>query len=312
MSFGERLYQLRKEKGLSQEGLADTLDVSRQAVSRWENNQGWPETDKLLQMGSLFGVTVDYLLRDDPLPEAVEGQTQRGYYASRETVQGYLRQKRQNTKTIAAAVVLFIISALPAILSNDNELIGGIGALVFAFAGVAMLVSLAFQRNSYKRMENEPLSFDSGYLAELRAEHERLRSPMRWLTVGGIGLILLGCSVSILVDEVGILDERASSLTLIFIAAAVWCFIFSDGLSSSYSMLTDNEAYIAKRRGNNWLWYVTMGIAACIFVVGILLWKSMDIFWDGYGGNIASVLVFIFPLTALLTWGYLQGKNKKQ
>lgn len=311
MGFGERLYQLRKEKGLSQEGLADALDVSRQAVSRWENNQGWPETDKLMQMSNLFGVTVDYLLRDEPMPEGQSEQTERGYYASRETVQSYLRQEKKEIKITATAVVLFILCGLPSVLSNESEIVGGIGALVIVFAAVAMLVSLAFRRDSHKRLKNEPLCFDSAYLTELCAEHERLRRPLRWLVVGGIALLPLGLSVSILVDDLGVGDERLYSVTLIMIAVAVWCFIFAGGLSSTYEMLTENEAYIARRRGGGWLWYVTMGLAGCVFVVALLVWKSTNFFWDGYGGNMVSALVFIFPLTALLTWGYLRGRRKK-
>lgn len=46
MNFGEKLFSLRKEKGLSQEALAEQLNTSRQAVSKWENNQGYPETAK--------------------------------------------------------------------------------------------------------------------------------------------------------------------------------------------------------------------------------------------------------------------------
>ena len=45
MTFGERLFKLRKEKGLSQESLAEQLNTTRQAISKWENNQGYPETD---------------------------------------------------------------------------------------------------------------------------------------------------------------------------------------------------------------------------------------------------------------------------
>ena len=48
MYFGEKLFKLRKEKGLSQEALADQLGTTRQAVSKWENNQGYPETEKIL------------------------------------------------------------------------------------------------------------------------------------------------------------------------------------------------------------------------------------------------------------------------
>ena len=48
MTFGEKLYKLRKEQNLSQEALAEKVNATRQAVSRWENNQGFPETEKLL------------------------------------------------------------------------------------------------------------------------------------------------------------------------------------------------------------------------------------------------------------------------
>ena len=61
-SFGRRLQQLRKASGLSQEALAEKLEVSRQAVSKWENDAGFPETEKLLRLGELFQVSMDDLL----------------------------------------------------------------------------------------------------------------------------------------------------------------------------------------------------------------------------------------------------------
>lgn len=63
MSFGENLQQLRKEKGWSQEELADRLEVSRQAVSKWESDAACPETEKLVLLSDLFHVSVDSLLR---------------------------------------------------------------------------------------------------------------------------------------------------------------------------------------------------------------------------------------------------------
>jgi len=62
MNFNEKLISLRKSKGLSQEELGAQLKVSRQAVSRWERDETMPETDKVIAMADLFGVTVDYLL----------------------------------------------------------------------------------------------------------------------------------------------------------------------------------------------------------------------------------------------------------
>ena len=65
MTFGEKLLKLRKEGGLSQEGLAEKLSVSRQAVSRWENEGILPDCANLLEISRLFGVSTDYLLHDD-------------------------------------------------------------------------------------------------------------------------------------------------------------------------------------------------------------------------------------------------------
>ena len=62
MSFGEKLTQLRKEKGMSQEDLANSLNVSRQAVSKWESNNSYPETDKIVAICKLFNVSMDELI----------------------------------------------------------------------------------------------------------------------------------------------------------------------------------------------------------------------------------------------------------
>ncbi len=65
MTFGEKLYQLRKSQGLSQEALAEKLYTSRQAVSKWENNNGYPETEKIILIGKIFRVKLDDLLLGD-------------------------------------------------------------------------------------------------------------------------------------------------------------------------------------------------------------------------------------------------------
>lgn len=70
MTFGEKLQRLRQRAGMSQDVLAEKLMVSRQAVSRWERDETMPETDKVIALAELFGVTTDYLLR--PQPEETE------------------------------------------------------------------------------------------------------------------------------------------------------------------------------------------------------------------------------------------------
>ena len=63
--LSEKLYKLRKNSGLSQEQLAEQLNVSRQAISKWESGIATPESEKLITISKYFGVSVDYLLKDD-------------------------------------------------------------------------------------------------------------------------------------------------------------------------------------------------------------------------------------------------------
>jgi len=63
MTFGEKLQVLRQKAGMSQDALAEKRNVSRQAVSRWERDETMPETEKVILIADLFGVTTDYLLR---------------------------------------------------------------------------------------------------------------------------------------------------------------------------------------------------------------------------------------------------------
>ena len=64
MTFAEKLYYLRTENGYSQESLAATLNVSRQSISKWELGTSLPETEKIIAIGELFGVSLDSLLVD--------------------------------------------------------------------------------------------------------------------------------------------------------------------------------------------------------------------------------------------------------
>ena len=64
MSFGENLKNVRKQRGVTQEELAEILGVSRQAISKWESDSGYPETEKLLVISKTLNISIDYLLND--------------------------------------------------------------------------------------------------------------------------------------------------------------------------------------------------------------------------------------------------------
>lgn len=65
MTLSEKLYNLRRKQGLSQEALAEKLDCSRQVISKWENGTTTPDAEMLQKYSELFGVSIDYLVKED-------------------------------------------------------------------------------------------------------------------------------------------------------------------------------------------------------------------------------------------------------
>ena len=76
MTFGEKLQELRRRSGMSQDTLAEKLEVSRQAVSKWERDETMPETEKVVRIAQLFNVSTDYLLLSTPAQENPQPQPQ--------------------------------------------------------------------------------------------------------------------------------------------------------------------------------------------------------------------------------------------
>lgn len=113
MTLSEKIQLLRKKSGLSQEELAEKLEVSRQSVSKWELGQAFPEMSKMLQLSEIFGVSVDYLLKDvlerdfiaPPCPPAV----------------GEKRSRNGALWAMAAAVILLAALFLSKMLFDRQE-----------------------------------------------------------------------------------------------------------------------------------------------------------------------------------------------
>ena len=90
MEFNEKLQELRKQKGLTQEELAEVLFVSRAAISKWESGRGYPNLDSLKAIAKFFGVTVDALLSGDELLSVAEEDTRQKENRFRDLVFGLL------------------------------------------------------------------------------------------------------------------------------------------------------------------------------------------------------------------------------
>jgi transcriptional regulator with XRE-family HTH domain len=96
VTFGDKLQDLRKEKGLSQEKLAEIVGVSRQAVAKWEAGQSYPDIDKLLQLGGYYKISLDSLLRDDA-GDACLIKTKRAHHIMDDVETAFLLRAKRNT-----------------------------------------------------------------------------------------------------------------------------------------------------------------------------------------------------------------------
>lgn len=111
MSLAEKLVTLRKQKGLTQMDLAELLNVSRQAISRWEVGGAVPSTDNLRFLGDLYGVQIDYLLNDD-------AEYDLNYPETTETKQDDQKDVRKSNRYKGLLVLIMIILGFIAIVTG--------------------------------------------------------------------------------------------------------------------------------------------------------------------------------------------------
>ena len=82
MTIGERIAEERKKKGMTQEDMAEKLNLSRQAISKWESGSSFPDTENLLKLSLLFSVSVDYLLKGEMVEEKNEEEEEKVFHLS--------------------------------------------------------------------------------------------------------------------------------------------------------------------------------------------------------------------------------------
>lgn len=136
MNLGEKLYELRKEKNLSQEEVADRLNVTRQTVSKWETNQSTPDFDKIVPLCELFGISTEELLTGKK-QEVKEEQKEEKTMTREEA-------RRKSAEVVSTSVFLYIVAvivimiAIP-VLRMNPILASAIFLIIIAFATTRLI-----------------------------------------------------------------------------------------------------------------------------------------------------------------------------
>ncbi|OZU89427.1 transcriptional regulator [Virgibacillus indicus] len=244
MTFGEKLFKIRKEKGLSQEALAEKLNTSRQAISKWENGQGYPETEKLLMIGNIFEVSMDYLLKD-----SVEMNSEKadGYYVSKEMAEGYLIHAPEIAKRVALGISLLILCFVPFLVFKQDPAIYTFLIIIIAMLGIVMLVSAGVKEEAkYEILRKEILLLDENYLKELTTRYENLKKKYAFVMGVGICFIIAGALALLLERKdiaLGVLVPYFPVFT-VFIAVGAYILFRTTMVLEAYKLLVKNEEYV--------------------------------------------------------------------
>lgn len=239
MIFADKLIELRKKSGWSQEELAEQMNVTRQSVSKWEGAQSVPDLEKIIQLSKLFGVSTDYLLKDEieinenPSPSLNTEEKLNVRRVSMEEANRFLLAKAQTSKTIALGVFLCIISPIclmilgvmsenPVYGVSENAAagIGMIALLIFIAAAVTLFILSGSKTSAFEFLENEIFETVYGVSGMVKERKEEYRETYTKNIAAGVcfcvlSLVPLFSAIIISENDLFIVSMVAAMLALI-------------------------------------------------------------------------------------------------
>lgn len=293
MSFGQNLQFLRKSKNMTQERLAESLNVSRQSVSKWESDVSFPEMDKLLQMCDMFSCSMDTLVKGSIETELADN------------AEDYDKHMNSFAKSIASGVFTIIFGVSVAGFLNGSGVKDGITGIVFmTFVLISVLIFVVSGINHESFCKNNP-TVRFVYKAEQIKAFER-KFPA-FIAVG-IGVILFGLIITIGIDEF-ILNGRETGLAAAF-ENSFFLFCCSIGATlMSYAGMQRDKFDVEKFNRENMpeeknqaenspyqKWYgIIMLLAVMFFLVTGLVWNMWHINWIAFlvGGLLCGIVGII-------------------
>ncbi|WP_295092858.1 helix-turn-helix domain-containing protein [uncultured Catenibacterium sp.] len=307
MILADKIIEERKKNGWSQEELASKLGVSRQAVSKWESAGSIPDLQRILQMSELFGVTTDYLLKDEieeePLNEYVETKTIK---VSMEEANQYLDMKSRGSRIVANATSLCILSPVPLIvlgtMTEDHALVAFslVFLLILVAIAVYLFVNYGIRDASMQHLEKEIFETEydvSGMVRERRNQYES--AYIRNIAIGVVLCIL--SVIPTIMTGVMEADDSISGISvgilLVIVSIGVNILIRAGMIKSSYDTLLQEGEYTKEEKHWKKKTDAFSGAYWCLIVALYLgwsfwtnNWKFTWIIWPVAGGLYAAVL----------------------
>lgn len=270
MNLSENLQYLRAREGLTQEQLAERLDVSRQSVSKWESGASYPEMDTILKLCDIFRVDMDTLLR---------GSAERSLS---EDTAGYDRFMTVYARRIAGAVSAIVGGTAMMMLLNlriGDMLSAAVFMLIVTVSAIVMVAS---------GMEEDNFRKQYPAIADFYTEKEKneFRRRFIWYIAGGVGSILTGVVLMILaftvLPEKEPYESLIGALFMVIVAAAVFFLVYGGMMEDKYNIPRYNwennpspEDRACRRRAKT-ACAVIMILATAVYVFVGMSWDAWE------------------------------------
>lgn len=307
MILADKIIEERKKNGWSQEELANKLGVSRQAVSKWESAGSIPDLQRILQMSELFGVTTDYLLKDEieeePLNEYTETNTIK---VSMEEANQYLDMKSRGSRIVANATSLCILSPVPLIvlgtMTEDHILIGFSLVLLLVLVAIAvyLFVNYGLRESHMQHLEKEIFETEYGVSGMVRERRDKYEPTFTRNIAIGVVLCILSVIPTIMAGVMEVEDYMSGisvGLLLIIVSIGVNILIRAGMIKSSYDTLLQEGEYTIEEKHLKKKTDAFSGAYWCLMVAIYLgwsfwtnNWKFTWIIWPVVGVLYAAVL----------------------
>ena len=271
MAFSDNLQFLRTRRGETQEQLAETLEVSRQSVSKWESGQSYPEMDTILRLCELYGVDLDTLMRGSVEESLVEDTAQYDRFMN-----GFSRRMAFAVGGIIAGVAL---CGLLDAKEVSDYLTYGVFLLIVAVCVVAIVAS-GLQLDNFRKQYPVITDFYT------EKQKQDFRQKFIWFIAGGVGAILFGVALMILFfakfPEEEPFESFAVSVFLFIVAGAVTSFIYAGIQEDKYKIWKynrdNNPTPEVKKR-----WGLISTICASLMVLTTAIYVGLGLaldLWD--------------------------------
>ena len=302
MILAEKIMTLRKRAGWSQEELAAQLGVSRQSVSKWEGAQSVPDMQKVVQMSRLFGVTTDYLLKEElgepePAPAESDAPLRR---VTMEQAADYLAQRQAAAPKLALATLLCVLSPVAllllaalsdrpgaALLENAAVGIGLCVLLVLVAAAVAVFITCAAQVKAYAFLETEPFETAYGVTGMVRERRAAAAPEHTRGKVAGTVLCILSAVplfIAVCLNGPDLLYVAAVCLLLVFAGLGSALFVYGGVYQAAMDRLLEEGDYVRPRKRQNGVVGAISSIYWLTVTAAYLLW-TFGPWWDAQPQN---------------------------